>query len=420
MQILLLTGCATRETNQLTDEINSEKKEEELEVIEEEPELMELAVIKEINTKDKTLVVKSTISESEIILSYTGGADIRDKYDMVISMTQLEIGEIADVFYDLEDKRLISMKLSDKAWEYTNVANLIVDRSNKTMIIAEDKYQYNDNLLLISQGKFIDLLELNEKDVLTVRGCGGKIHSITIEKGHGYIKLENDEAFLGGWVEVGQEIVSVITEDMLIVAPEGDYKLTVLKDGVGGSKSITVKRDEEITVDIGNFKGAPIKSGSIDFQITPEDANVYIDGTKIDSSELVVLNYGTYSLKVEAAGYNTYYAKIVLNSSLAVVKVNLESSETAEDTPEITTKPTSFSSTKNVVEGYKVYVNLPVGVKVYFDGVYMGIAPVEFSKASGTHTIILSKEGYTTKSYTVYINDKEEDATFSFSDLGTE
>lgn len=422
LEVLLLSGCTPKETKQKADEKgNHTEVAKELVVSKEEPCFMEIAVIKEINTKDKTLVVKSTISESEVTLSYTGGTDIRDKYNTVISVTQLEIGEIVDVYYDLNQKRLISVKLSDKAWEYTKVMNLKVSRSDKTMMIAEDKYQYNDNLLLISEGKFINLLELNEKDVLTVRGSEGRIYSITVEKGHGYIKLENDETFLGGWVEVGQEVISVITKDMLIVAPEGDYKLTVAKDGTGGSKSITVKRDEEVTVSIGDLKGLPIKSGSIDFKITPEDASVYMNGKKTDSSELVVLDYGTYSLKVEAEGYETYHAKIVLNSSLAAVKVELvslnEAEDEAEDSVEPATEPVTSSNTDGEIEGYKVYVNLPIDAKVYYDGVYMGVSPVNFVKVSGTHTIILSKEGYATKSYMVYVNDEEEDATFEFSDL---
>lgn len=423
--ILILTGCTAEKSQNKTGENESYKEEnfEKAELENKDADFLELGVVKEINNINKTLVVKSTTSETELELSYSVGTDIRDKYDKIISVTQVGIGEIVNVFYEKE--KLIALKLSDEAWEYTKVANLKVNRSDKTMVIAEDKYKYNDNLLLISQGKFIDLLELNEKDVLTVRGYNRKICSITVEKGHGYVRLENDETFIGGWVEVGQEIASIITENMLILVPEGDYKLTAYKDGAGGTKSITVKRDEEITVNIGDLKAAPMKSGSIDFQISPEGATLYVDGTKTEYNELVVLEYGTHSLRVEADGHKIYTAKIVLNSSLATVEIDLGSTDTqeedtdeTEDTEDTKDVEDISSASGSIVEGYKIQVNLPAGSSVYFDGVYKGIAPVSFAKVTGNHTIILSKTGYETKSYTVYVSDEEEDAVFNFSDLG--
>ena len=420
--ILILTGCTGGKPQNKTDESEIYKDEDFEKPGLENTDFLELGVVKEINTKNKTLVVKSSASETELKLSYSVGVDIRDKYDEIISMTQVEIGEIVNVSYEKE--KLISLKLADQAWKYTKVNNLKVNRSDKTMVIAEDKYRYNDNLLLISQGKFIDLLELNEKDVLTVRGYDRKICSIVIEKGHGYVRLENDETFIGGWVEVGQEVVSIITKDMLILVPEGDYKLTAYKDGAGGTKSITVKRDEETIVNIGDLKPAPMKSGSIDFQISPEGAALYVDGAKTEYNELVVLEYGTHSLKVEADGYKIYTAKVVLNSSLATVEIDLDSTGTQEDNTdeaedaEDTQDTVASSGSDTVVDGYKIQVNLPAGASVYFDGVYQGIAPVSFSKVTGNHTIILSKEGYETKSYTIYVSDEKEDAVFNFSDLG--
>ena len=56
--------------------------------------------------------------------------------------------------------------------------------------------------------------------------------SVTVEKGHGYLRLVNDENFVGGWLEIGQTQIVRITEDMLVVTvPEGSYQVDISYNG---------------------------------------------------------------------------------------------------------------------------------------------------------------------------------------------
>ena len=61
----------------------------------------------------------------------------------------------------------------------------------------------------------------NQMDVLNVWGCHNQIYAISIARGHGYLRLQNDAYFVGGWIEVGQSVIRKITEDMLLVDREG-------------------------------------------------------------------------------------------------------------------------------------------------------------------------------------------------------
>ena len=69
------------------------------------------------------------------------------------------------------------------------------------------------------------------------------------------------------------------------------------------------------------------------------------------------------------------------------------------------------------IEGYKIHVEAPVGAAVYFDGEYVGVAPVSFQKVSGEHVIIFRQNGYETKSYSVTISDSEADSHYSYPAL---
>ena len=87
-------------------------------------------------------------------------------------------------------------------------------------------------------------MDINQCDKLNIQGIGHTVYSIAVDKGHGYLRLKNDEYFLGGWIEVGQEIIRTVSEDMLLVVPEGTYDVLVSAQGVSGTKKVTIKRNE--------------------------------------------------------------------------------------------------------------------------------------------------------------------------------
>lgn len=74
-------------------------------------------------------------------------------------------------------------------------------------------------------------------------------------------------------------------------------------------------------------------------------------------------------------------------------------------------------TTRTTLSGYEVRVESPEGVEFYMDGNYMGITPTSFTKVSGQHTVTLSREGYETKSYNIFIDDALTNKTYAFPEL---
>ena len=75
--------------------------------------------------------------------------------------------------------------------------------------------------------------------------------SITVDKGHGYLKLVHDEAVQGGWIEIGQTIISRIAPDMLITVPEGSYSVRLSGAGVEETREVTIERNQETGKELG-------------------------------------------------------------------------------------------------------------------------------------------------------------------------
>ncbi|MBO5489571.1 MAG: PEGA domain-containing protein, partial [Eubacterium sp.] len=124
-------------------------------------------------------------------------------------------------------------------------------------------------------------------------------------------------------------------------------------------------------------------------------------------------------------GYNEYKGVVTIQDAGPTVRINLVEQEAEVDSDDtdsssnITTDSDSSSSTATTKTDseHKITVSAPVGAAVYIDGTYKGVAPCSFDKIIGEVTLTLTKENYTTKSYSVKIVDDSKDVSWSFPDL---
>ena len=377
---------------------------------------MDTAVLVSKNN-DETLTFMNIETSKNYTLSYTGATTIWDKYGEAMSMAQLSEGDIVDVKFLKGKKRLADIALHANAFTYTDVTKYEINELTKTFTIVKEAFQYTKDTVIVSDGQQIELIDLNETDVLTVRGIGSTVYSIAVEKGHGYLKLANDEYFIGGWIEIGSTMIRPITDDMFLVVPEGKYDVLFTNGGNSGTKRVTIGRDEEVTVDIGDIEIKEIQYGKVIFTINPTDASLYIDGKLVDTSSAVSLEYGIHQIIAVATGYDTLTQYIKVGQESAGVSITMEKESSKDDDEDDEDDKEDDEDTVDISSTYKVYIDTPEGVEVYLNGNYIGISPVSFAKKPGTHTITLRKSGYVTRSYTIEIDSEEKDVTYSFADL---
>ena len=144
---------------------------------------------------------------------------------------------------------LTSLTKSSTAWVFENVSNFSFQNNWKSCKIGTNTYGISEEIVVISQEEQIEPQELIEGDVVTVYGIDKTIVSIILENGHGYLRLENGDYFVDGWIEVGQEMIYPITEDMLLTVPEGKHQILVSKNGTVGIKEATIERNQETKQD---------------------------------------------------------------------------------------------------------------------------------------------------------------------------
>lgn len=367
-------------------------------------------IIRTIDEEDQTIGMYLLNRNENRSLSYNGATIIQDKYENAMTVSQLKPGDIAEITYNSELERAGSITLSKDAWSYEGVTKYNLNAGNGNATIGDETFSIDTKTLVFADGHVIDIAQVIHQDVLTIRGKGHNIMSITVDKGHGYLDIENDEAVQGGFIEVGQTVISEIAPDMLITVPEGSYTVRITGGGIEESREVLIERNKETVLDLGDIKAPEPLNATVKFNITPSTASIYVDEIKIDTSRTVKVPLGLHLITATASGYESLSQYFQIEAGMNTVRMALEEESAVSGN----------SILSNKKEEATITIETPIGAEVYQDNLYMGIAPVTYSKTAGEHTITLRKTGYVTRSYAITIVDDDNDVTYAFPDLDPE
>ena len=405
------------------------------------------AVILSIDLEQNIIGFKDCRNQAEKELIYHGGVRITNSYDRELSINDLRAGSVVDVVYYEDTTKLVSITESSQASTISNIKKFSANKSQNKATYKGTSCSMSEGVVAINHdGSVMDVSEVSTEDMVTLHMFGTKLVSVVVDEGHGYVRLSNQDSYVGGMIEIGYDVIVPVTNDMLLTVREGTYTLRVSKNGYSSSKKINVLKDSETFVDLSDIA---IPEGTAVFEVYPTDARIYINGSKI-SGYTYTGNYASYGIKVEADGYKTYRGSFKINDTVNSYTINLvktsgdedddttettQTSETTEDsqtedntqtTDEGSTTDASTSSEDDtqaattesgVATGNVIKIKTPALASVYVDGDYVGVAPVTFEKVTGAHTITLYRSGYLIKSYTIYATDDGKDDEYSYPEL---
>lgn len=408
------------------------------------------AVVMSVDQENSGITFLNMDTGKQYTLYYSGTTYFKDKYEGPMTVSQIQPGDIVDVNFLKGKRQIASVQISPQAWCYENIDNYDLGGINHTASIGSSVFSLPDEAAILSGGNRIENMEVVKQDVVTIRGIGHTIYSVDIEKGHGYLRLKNDDALIGGWIEVGNSVICQITEDMLLTVPEGEYQVLLSNGKASCTKEVQIERNKELVLDVGDIQIEEEKTGKIVFSVTPATAQVSVDDEVIDISQPIELPYGIHKVYMEADGYYPLQKHVQVGSEYANISFTMEPKEEESSVSENSTEddwdqsqqktydlsrdeevPFKQSVSENTTDkqsvsanstnaNNKVYVDIKggqEGVEVYLDGYYIGNAPVKFKKVTGSHTISLRKEGYHTRSYTIYLYNDGDDITYSCEPL---
>ncbi len=434
LMVLTLTACGNKPVKPpvYDDSVDPEDK-------------MEIfAIVSNIDEVNGKIKLRSVGYTSEVTLVFNGGADVKDKYGELLPMSEVLLGSVVDAVYDANRNKLLSLKISDsEALEKKEkVSAADIDYLEKTVKIDGKQYKMSNNVCAFSDNKEIGLDEICSEDQLSVWIYNNIVCSFNVELGHGYVKLVDYASYIGGMVEIGYDVIVPVTEDMLLTVREGTYTLRISKGGDSGTKEVKVEKNKEQVVSLADIAIEPKQTGSVLFNVKPSDAAVYVDRIRVNTEGAVELIYGKHRIDIIKDGYDRLSGTLTVKEPYKVKDYTLTEKDTAKESSTETKKTTAAATVaKNTTEktteaattedkntkdvntssgektNNKVTITAPAGASVYFDGEYLGIAPISLKKVTGSHIITLSQTGYLSKSYTVTFADDGEDKNLTYDAL---
>ncbi len=362
-------------------------------------------VLTEVNADELQMYFLDVDTGTEYKVAYTGGTDIQNKYGTILAASNLKPGEIYDVTCN-KNGSAKTIYGAARAWTRSRITGFEVDEDNKEITAGASTFSYNSSVVVLSNTERLTVAELVKQDEVTLRGIDNTIYAVNVDKGHGYVKFTGIDSFIGGYASLGRSQLLAVTDGMLVTAQEGTFKVELQLDTLRAEKTVTVERDQEVSLDFSEYAAEATKNGAVNFIVTPADAVMAIDGQELDYSEPVPLSYGTHVVTLAASHYENYTEAFVVNKPYQTKVIDM--------TPK---NANSATTTKSPVDGYTVQVTEPAGAALYVDSAYVGIVPCSFSKKAGNRTITLTRSGYATVSYTISVANAAGNLTYAFPEM---
>lgn len=407
---LLMTGCSS------TGLAQESQFESSFENTQEEPVDIYVSsasgIVKQVDKENQTITICELSQGDEKTLTYDGTTVLTDRYGGPMTVEQLIPGSIVTLAYNSNMEKIGSLQLNPDAWNYSDIQKFSINAENRSIMIGQEEYHLSDQMLVFSGREEILPDQILSQDVISMQGIGQEVLSIRVDRGHGYLELKNEEYFVGGWIEIGQAVISQISPEMLFSVPEGTYRVRLTSDLLDETREVEIRRDDITTLDLGDIEKPVPESGQVTFDITPESASVYIDNNLINPFYTLKLPVGMHQITVSASGYDTVSQYFQVDGEPLNLRMSLEESSNSVSDNDI-----SWASEKSSAT---ITIQTPAGAEVYEDNLYKGYAPVTYTKKAGSHVLTFRKTGYVTKSYSIEIADDDENVIYSFPDLEPE
>lgn len=155
-------------------------------------------------------------------------------------------------------------------------------------------YEYDKNTLFIYNGDFIKDEDLNKEDVVTLKGVGDTVWTVTVEKYHGFIELQNTDRVENLSVTVDGEKIKF--ENNRAAVSSGVHSLGISGDNIDTlNVDIHVPAGEVYSVDMASVQE---KTGVLTLNVNVDNCIIVVDGKQVGKDTPVVLSMGSYPISV--------------------------------------------------------------------------------------------------------------------------
>lgn len=283
-------------------------------------------LLEDLSSAEERIILKSLSTNRRYRFAFGMTTQFLDKWGNRTSQSDFVRGSIVKIGRAV-DNVLTSIALSKDAWIVENLKNFSYDESRELFRIGKTKYRMRPNVNVFSGDLTVTMADVTDKDRLRVEGIGKEVYSVAVTTGHGNIALMNTDFFKDSMISIGTKIYMKVTKDTTVPVSAGKYKVTVAKDGYGGSTTVRVKKNQTVTIDLDTLKGKGPKKCKLIFRTTVKGVNAYLDGEKVKLNKKIKVTYGEHRLRVLVKDYEPWEKTLLVNSLTAEISLDPEEDE---------------------------------------------------------------------------------------------
>lgn len=354
-----------------------------------------LALVKAIDLNNNLMTVYDIDHDLTINMVLNGTVLFEDEYGSIMVAEQMLPGYLVNIKYDKNNYVPEQVKVAPQIQTIKNLSSFVLDEEQKTIQIGSDIYNYTDEIITSDGDQKLDLAGITIADDVVVRAYKDTIWSIIIENGHGYIILQNYDAYLDGTIEIGNRTSYTVVPEMRIPVTVGVQNVIITKDTMTPySASVLIVENEDYVIDLSEYQP---KISEVTFRIIQEGATLFINDTISPYDAPVILDYGQYDIKVKLDGYKDWQGIVVIDQPSMDQIIDME------------TEP--------------MYLRMkgPDGATLYIDSVKIGVISnneiIETPITPGDHVLLLVKSGYLQWTDNVHIEESGEDIYYTIESL---
>ena len=335
--IMTLSACATTSGNggAAADPGGSEGEDSSAEMEYDPEELQELAdaalmndsyLLEDLSSTEERIILKSLSTKRRYRFAFGMATKFLDKWGNRTSQSDFVRGSIVKIGKAV-DNVLTSIALSKDAWIVEDLNHFSYDEDREVFRIGKTKYRMRPDVNVFSGDLTVTMADVTDKDRLRVEGIGKEVYSVAVTTGHGNIALMNTDFFKDSMISIGTKIYMKVTKDTTVPVSAGKYKVTVAKDGYGGSTTVRVKKNQTVTIDLNTLKGKGPKKCKLIFRTTVKHVSAYLDGKKVKLNKKIKVDYGEHRLRVLVKDYEPWEKTLLVNSPTAEISLDQEEDE---------------------------------------------------------------------------------------------
>lgn len=258
---------------------------------------------------------------------------VLDSNENMLPLSEIQVGEVVDIVYQPAKENLVCIRRTEGAFKKTNMTNLKIDRSNRTIGIGSKIYHYTGQTFVFNEeNESINMHNVSDYDVLELIGLQDNIYTIKVLEQAGYLKLSGLPSYTG-MLEIDANRQIPLNENVQTVSlSPGEHKVTIrMEDYEPISTTLKIEPGKTLEYIPDDFERAQTQ---LNVQVmNADDYKVQVEDVVYNKGDIIEVPTGQYTIQVKADGFKDWQQEVNLQEPVMFLQVTLVSLE-EEKVPE--------------------------------------------------------------------------------------